>query len=221
MLLCISFFLTIAKSDREDIGGLKTCSVYFWLLDGSTDQGMVDLSAFLVDSLPASSLVDPTKLMGFVPLVDALLLSNPKPILQLGNGYSLKDKNPAKTDKTEHGNGKSAKRQNNQDRDLVLRRKKEKSLDYNNSFLSEYECSSLALDKEERRDEKEEFGSLKSRSNNVSDQKIGKGDDKEFVVMGEVGEVLLGGGDSEEDMIVIRRSEEFRREKEVMCEEDE
>ncbi|GJY36331.1 hypothetical protein Tco_0421709 [Tanacetum coccineum] len=27
-----------------------------------------------------------------------------------GNGYSLKDKNEAKTDKTEHGNGKSMKR---------------------------------------------------------------------------------------------------------------
>ncbi|GJU54805.1 hypothetical protein Tco_1228519 [Tanacetum coccineum] len=44
--------------------------------------------------------------------------------------------------------------QDNQDRDLVLRRKKKKSLDYNNSFLGEYECSSLALDREERRDEK-------------------------------------------------------------------
>ncbi|GJQ89868.1 hypothetical protein Tco_0001007 [Tanacetum coccineum] len=32
-------------------------------------------------------------------------------------------------------------------RDLVLRRKKEKSLDYKNSFLGEYECSSLALDR--------------------------------------------------------------------------
>ncbi|GJT14825.1 hypothetical protein Tco_0873531 [Tanacetum coccineum] len=56
---------------------------------------------------------------------------------------------------------------NNQDRDLVLRRKKEKSLDYNNSFLGEYECSSLALDREERIDEKEEIGSLKTRSNNA------------------------------------------------------
>ncbi|GKB87037.1 hypothetical protein Tco_0959309, partial [Tanacetum coccineum] len=54
----------------------------------------------------------------------------------------------------------------NQDRDLVLRRKKKKSLDYNNSFLDEYECSSLALDREERRDEKEEIGSLETRSNN-------------------------------------------------------
>ncbi|GJT92224.1 hypothetical protein Tco_1081069 [Tanacetum coccineum] len=51
-------------------------------------------------------------------------------------------------------------------------RKKEKSLDYNNSFFGEYECSSLALDKEETRDEKEEIGSLETRSNNVSDQEI-------------------------------------------------
>ncbi|GKE91963.1 hypothetical protein Tco_1573058, partial [Tanacetum coccineum] len=29
-----------------------------------------------------------------------------------GNGYSLKDKNEAKTDKTEHENGKSVKSQN-------------------------------------------------------------------------------------------------------------
>ncbi|GKE84500.1 hypothetical protein Tco_1558242, partial [Tanacetum coccineum] len=54
----------------------------------------------------------------------------------------------------------------NQDRDLVLRRKKEKSLDYNNSFLGEYEYFSLALDREERRDEK------KRLDNNVSDQEI-------------------------------------------------
>ncbi|GJU11503.1 hypothetical protein Tco_1133899 [Tanacetum coccineum] len=51
--------------------------------------------------------------------------------------------------------------QDNQDRDLVLRRKKEKSLDYNNSFLGEYECSSLALDREERRDEKKRLDHLK------------------------------------------------------------
>ncbi|GKB47579.1 hypothetical protein Tco_0898332 [Tanacetum coccineum] len=48
-----------------------------------------------------------------------------------------------------------------QDRDLVLRRKKEKLLDYNSSFLDEYECSSLALDKEERRDEKKRLDHLK------------------------------------------------------------
>ncbi|GJS44852.1 ribonuclease H-like domain-containing protein [Tanacetum coccineum] len=49
---------------------------------------------------------------------------------------------------------------------------------------------------------------------------LGEGDDKEFVMMGEVGGVLLGGGDGKEDMIVMRRSEEFRREEVVMCEED-
>ncbi|GJV42311.1 retrovirus-related pol polyprotein from transposon TNT 1-94 [Tanacetum coccineum] len=46
-------------------------------------------------------------------------------------------------------------------------RKKEKSLNYNNLFLGVYECSSFALDREERRDE---IGSLETRSNNVSDQ---------------------------------------------------
>ncbi|GJZ79801.1 hypothetical protein Tco_0644638 [Tanacetum coccineum] len=51
--------------------------------------------------------------------------------------------------------------QDNQDRDLVLRRKKEKSLDYNNSFLDEYECSSLALHREEMRDEKKILDYLK------------------------------------------------------------
>ncbi|GKG00991.1 hypothetical protein Tco_0305696, partial [Tanacetum coccineum] len=60
----------------------------------------------------------------------------------------------------------------NQDRDLDLRRKKEKSLDYKNSFIGEYEYSSLALDREEMRDEKEEIRSLETISNNVSDQKI-------------------------------------------------
>ncbi|GJV31112.1 hypothetical protein Tco_1391512 [Tanacetum coccineum] len=45
---------------------------------------MVDLCTFLVDPLIAFSTDDPTKLMDFVPLVDALLLSNHKPILQLG-----------------------------------------------------------------------------------------------------------------------------------------
>ncbi|GJX83259.1 putative reverse transcriptase domain-containing protein [Tanacetum coccineum] len=39
----------------------------------------------------------------------------------------------------------------NQDRDLVLRRKKKISLEYNNSFLGEYECSSLALDRDEKK----------------------------------------------------------------------
>ncbi|GJX64322.1 hypothetical protein Tco_0666845 [Tanacetum coccineum] len=46
---------------------------------------------------------------------------------------------------------------------------KDKSLDSNNSFLGEYKCSSLALDKEERRGEKEEIGSLETKSNNIDD----------------------------------------------------
>ncbi|GJS91292.1 hypothetical protein Tco_0773928 [Tanacetum coccineum] len=60
---------------------------------------------------------------------------------------------------------------------MILRRRKKKSLDYNNSFLGEYECSSLALDRDERRgeesrNEKEEIRSLKTKSNNVTDQEI-------------------------------------------------
>ncbi|GJW29842.1 putative reverse transcriptase domain-containing protein [Tanacetum coccineum] len=39
--------------------------------------------------------------------------------------------------------------------------KKKISLDYNNSFLGEYKCSSLALDREERRDEKKRLDHLK------------------------------------------------------------
>nr|GEX98345.1 ribonuclease H-like domain-containing protein [Tanacetum cinerariifolium] len=50
---------------------------------------------------------------------------------------------------------------NNQDRDLVLKRKKEISLDYNNPFLGEYECSSLALDRDERIDENKRLNHLK------------------------------------------------------------
>ncbi|GJU83052.1 hypothetical protein Tco_1285417 [Tanacetum coccineum] len=55
------------------------------LLNGSTDPEMVDLCASMVDPLHAVLADSPTKLMGLVPLVDALLLSNPKPILQLGD----------------------------------------------------------------------------------------------------------------------------------------
>ncbi|GKG03998.1 hypothetical protein Tco_0314385, partial [Tanacetum coccineum] len=58
------------------MGGLKTCSATFLAPVRFTDPGMVDSSvAFSAD--------DPTKLMGLVSLVDALLLSNPRPILQL------------------------------------------------------------------------------------------------------------------------------------------
>ncbi|GJY44438.1 hypothetical protein Tco_0432651 [Tanacetum coccineum] len=56
--------------------------------------------------------------------------------------------------------------------EILTTLKKKKSLDYNNSFLGEYECSSLALDRKERRDEKEEIRLLEIRSNNVSDQEI-------------------------------------------------
>ncbi|GKB11878.1 hypothetical protein Tco_0845801 [Tanacetum coccineum] len=44
---------------------------------------------------------------------------------------------------------------------LMISRKKKKSLDYNNLFFDEYECSSLALDKEERKDEKKRLDHLK------------------------------------------------------------
>ncbi|GKC35635.1 hypothetical protein Tco_1048019 [Tanacetum coccineum] len=67
------------------MSGLKTCSATFSLLDRSTDPEMVDLCASMVDPPHAVSADSPTKLMGLVPLVDALLLSNPKPILQLGD----------------------------------------------------------------------------------------------------------------------------------------
>ncbi|GKA42993.1 hypothetical protein Tco_0735653 [Tanacetum coccineum] len=50
---------------------------------------MVDPCTFMVDPSVAFSTDDPTKLMGFVSLVNALLLSNPIPILQLGQLSSL------------------------------------------------------------------------------------------------------------------------------------
>ncbi|GJS95481.1 hypothetical protein Tco_0802449 [Tanacetum coccineum] len=78
-----SFFLVMTKSDLKDMGGLKTCYVTFSSTVRLTDPGMVDPSTFMVDMLMAFSADDPTKLMGLVPLVDALLLSNPRPILQL------------------------------------------------------------------------------------------------------------------------------------------
>ncbi|GKA23327.1 hypothetical protein Tco_0709289 [Tanacetum coccineum] len=76
-------FILMTKSDLEDIGGLKTCSAASSLLDGSTDPGMVDPCAFMVDPSGAIPADDPTKFMDLVPLVDALILSNPRPILQL------------------------------------------------------------------------------------------------------------------------------------------
>ncbi|GJS17158.1 hypothetical protein Tco_0411630 [Tanacetum coccineum] len=65
------------------MSGLKTCSATFSLLDGSSDPEMVDSCASMVDPSRAVSADSPTNLMGLVPLVDALLLSNPKPILKL------------------------------------------------------------------------------------------------------------------------------------------
>ncbi|GJZ42101.1 hypothetical protein Tco_0588987 [Tanacetum coccineum] len=79
----LSFFLVMTKSDLEDMSGLKTCYVPFSAPDRFTDPGMVDLCTFMVDPSVAFSADEPIKLMGFVPLVDALLLSNPIPILQL------------------------------------------------------------------------------------------------------------------------------------------
>ncbi|GJW02709.1 hypothetical protein Tco_1561565, partial [Tanacetum coccineum] len=65
------------------MSGLKTCSANFSLLDESRNPEMVDPYASMVDPSRAVSADGLTKLMGLVPLVDALLLSNPKPILQL------------------------------------------------------------------------------------------------------------------------------------------
>ncbi|GJR34168.1 hypothetical protein Tco_1209852 [Tanacetum coccineum] len=42
--------------------------------------------------------------------------------------------------------------QDNHDRDLNLGRREEKSLIYNTSFLGEYECSSLALDRRRKKE---------------------------------------------------------------------
>ncbi|GJY17864.1 hypothetical protein Tco_0389355 [Tanacetum coccineum] len=50
--------------------------------------------------------------------------------------------------------------QDNYNRDLILKRREERSLN-NNSFLDEYKCSSLALNREERRDEKKILDHLK------------------------------------------------------------
>ncbi|GKG61375.1 hypothetical protein Tco_0619100, partial [Tanacetum coccineum] len=46
-----------------------------------------------------------------------------------------------------------------------------KSSIYNTSFLGEYKCSSLALDRR-RKKEDDEIGSLETRLNYVSDQEI-------------------------------------------------
>ncbi|GJW60860.1 retrovirus-related pol polyprotein from transposon TNT 1-94 [Tanacetum coccineum] len=74
----------MTKSDREDMSGLKTYSATFSLLDRSTDPEMVDPCAFMVDLSCAVSADGPTKFMSLVPVLDTLLLLNPKPILQIG-----------------------------------------------------------------------------------------------------------------------------------------
>nr|GEX71067.1 hypothetical protein [Tanacetum cinerariifolium] len=61
-------------------------------------------------------------------------------------------------------------------------RREERSL-INTSFLDEYECSSLALDREESCDEEDTIRSLETRSRDVIDQDIGVGDEE--VVVGE------------------------------------
>nr|GEU44271.1 hypothetical protein [Tanacetum cinerariifolium] len=83
--------------------------------------------------------------------------------------------------------------QDNQDRDLVLRRKKEILLKHNNLVICEYKCSSLALDREERKDEKEEIGSLETRSNNKT-WCLGSGNGG--------GSVVIGGGYNGGNMVV-------------------
>ncbi|GJR89578.1 hypothetical protein Tco_0213589 [Tanacetum coccineum] len=50
--------------------------------------------------------------------------------------------------------------QDNYNRDLILKRRDERSVN-NNSFLDKYEYSSLALDREERRDKKKRLDHLK------------------------------------------------------------
>nr|GEW91759.1 hypothetical protein [Tanacetum cinerariifolium] len=116
--------------------------------------------------------------------------------------------------------------QDNYNRDLILRIKEERTLNNNsfdeyecsslapdreerslnnNAFLGEYECSSLALDREERRYKKKLLDHLKQDQTVIvikrfSERKKdgGEGDCEELVVMGEIGGVLLGGGEGGE-----------------------
>ncbi|GKF20043.1 hypothetical protein Tco_0068681, partial [Tanacetum coccineum] len=50
--------------------------------------------------------------------------------------------------------------------------REEKSLVYNTSFLGEYECSSLAVDRRRKKKIEDEIGSLETRLNYVSDKEI-------------------------------------------------
>ncbi|GKC31237.1 hypothetical protein Tco_1038531, partial [Tanacetum coccineum] len=108
-----------------------------------------------------------------------------------------------------------------EDENYNLCRTKEISLDYNNSFLGEYECSSLALDREERSNEKKRLDHLKQDQTMQENSTVtaggpgvelcgGEGDDKELVVIGEVGGVLLGGGDGGEGgrLMVVKEIED-------------
>ncbi|GJT46332.1 hypothetical protein Tco_0955047 [Tanacetum coccineum] len=100
---------------------------------------------------------------------------------------------------------------------LILRRTEERSIN-NNSFLGEYEYSSLALDRDERGDEKKRLDHLKQDQNFYG----GEEDEKDLVEMGEVGGGPFGEGEGEDlledDMRVMKRSEKFRIEDLNMCE---
>ncbi|GKD92576.1 hypothetical protein Tco_1372413 [Tanacetum coccineum] len=61
--------------------------------------------------------------------------------------------------------------QDQEDKVLDLRRREEKLLIYNTSFLGEYECSSLAIDRRRKKIE-DEIGSFETRLNYVNDQEI-------------------------------------------------
>ncbi|GJY84388.1 hypothetical protein Tco_0497764 [Tanacetum coccineum] len=108
-----------------------------------------------------SCIDDPKKHYGFKPgLLGSLTksFSNSEVIEYnfLGEGLSL----PIKTKELE-----------NENRVLDLRRIEEKSLIYNTSFLGEYECSSLALDRGKKKVEYE-IGSLETRLNYVRNSAV-------------------------------------------------
>nr|GEU64888.1 phospholipase-like protein [Tanacetum cinerariifolium] len=62
---------------------VKTTGENILTPEGFADPVMVDPYTFMVDPSVVFSADDPSKFMGLVSLVDALLLSNPRPILQL------------------------------------------------------------------------------------------------------------------------------------------
>ncbi|GJS03495.1 hypothetical protein Tco_0320003 [Tanacetum coccineum] len=87
LLMISSYYVLVSstKSDLEGIGGLKSCFVPFSLSLRLTNPCKVDSCPLMVDSSITFLADDPTKHMVLVPLVDALSLSNPRPILQLGD----------------------------------------------------------------------------------------------------------------------------------------